>query len=95
MTQATNDFRRHFDSLTTRKPESWADCPLRRDLTAWHHDMLRQLPVIETTAQPFDDFLGEEPPRECIVRVGDRHFYVNPEGYSYARYAFEFELNML
>lgn len=86
-----NDFRRHLTPLTTRKPESWAVCPLRRDLTAWHLDMLRQLPVVETSAQPLEDFLGDPPPCECIVRVGARHFYVNPEGYRYARYAFQFE----
>ena len=86
-----NDFRRFFLPLTTRKPESWAACPLCRDLTARHHDMLRQLPVIETAAQPLENFLGDPPPRECVVRFGKHYFYVNPEGYRYARYVFKFE----
>ena len=85
------DFRRIFTPLSARKPESWSACPFHRDLRAWQAEMLRQLPVIETRARPMDDFLGEQPPRECIVRVGARTFYVNPEGYSYARYAFEFD----
>ena len=70
-----NDFRRFFLPLTIRKPESWAACPLRRDLTARHHDMLRQLPVVETTDQPLKDFLGDPPPRECVVRFGKHYFY--------------------
>jgi len=85
------DFRRLLTPLTARKPETWSACPFQRDLGPWQVEMLRQLPVVETSARPLDDFLGEEPPRECIVRVGTRAFYVNPEGYSYARYAFEFD----
>lgn len=86
-----NNNRIHFIPLTTRKPKSWDACPFYRNLSEQQHEMLRRLPVIETTANPLDDFLTEEPPCECIVRVGDRYFYVNPEGYRYARYAFEFK----
>lgn len=85
------DFRRYLTPLTTRKAMSWDACESRDELSKWHYEMLEQLPVIETEAKPYEDFLGETPPRECVVRVGQRHFYVNPEGYSYARYAFEFK----
>ncbi len=85
------DFRQHLTPYATRKPASWDDAPEATDqLKDWDKEMLRRLPVIETDAAPGDNFLGDEPPTECVVRVGARAFYVNPEGYSYARYAFEF-----
>ena len=89
------DFRLHFDRLTARKPFTWDACPLRSDLTAVQVDMLRQLPVVETVAAPLDDIFTDPSPGECVVRVGGRHFYVNPEGYTYARYVFEFEAHRL
>ena len=57
--------------------------------------MLRTLPVIETTSEPLEDFLPDEHPLECVVRIGERTFYVNTEGYNYARYAFEFPPSIL
>ena len=89
------DFRIHFDRLTTRKPASWDACAMRRELTAAQVDMLRQLPVVETAAAPLDDIFTDPSPGECVVRVDGRVFYVNPEGYTYARYAFEFEAHRL
>lgn len=84
------DFRNSLTPLTTRKPYRWDDTPLQRGLGEWHAQMLRQLPVVETTSEPLEDFLPEIHPLECVVRVGERTFYVNTEGSRYARYAFEF-----
>jgi hypothetical protein len=91
----TNDYRNSLTLLTTRKPYRWDDTPLHRGLSKWHTSMLRQLPVVQTTSEPLDDFLPEDHPVEMVVRVGERTFYVNTEGYSYARYAFEFNPSIL
>jgi hypothetical protein len=91
----TTDFRNIFTPLTTRKPFRWDDTPMERGLGEWHAQMLRQLSVLKTSSAPLDDFLPENHPLECVVRVGERAFYVNTEGYRYARYAFEFNPNIL
>jgi len=89
------DFRKFLSPLATRKPATWDATPLQRGLCEWHAQMLRQLPVVETTSAPLDDFLPEDPPLECVVRVGHRTFYTNTEGFRYARYTFEFSPEVL
>jgi hypothetical protein len=89
------DFRKFLTPLTTRKPYRWDDVPIHRGLSGFHANLLRQIPVVETTSEPLDDFLPEDHPLEMVVRVGERTFYVNTEGYSYARYAFEFNPSIL
>jgi hypothetical protein len=92
---AALDFRKFLTPLTTRKPFSWDETPMQRGLGEWQAQMLRQLPVVETSAQPLEDFLPEDHPLECVVRLGERTFYVNTEGSRYARYAFEFNPSIL
>lgn len=82
-----NDTRRLFDPMVTRKPCTWSECK-SRILSEWHMGIIAALPIIETDAGPMDDFLGDTPPCECVVVHNGRRYYVNPEGYSYARYAF-------
>lgn len=93
----TRDFRPYLTPLAIRKPGSWDDAPMVTGrLSETDKAILRSLPLIETSARvPYEDFLGDEPPRECVVKVGERTFYVNPEGYSYARYVFEFNPSIL
>ncbi|QYY34587.1 hypothetical protein [Ruficoccus sp. ZRK36] len=78
--------------LCTRKPSTWAECPRHRhdELSPLQRDLIRTLPVKGTdAASPMDEFLEENPPLECVVLITGGHvFYVNTEGYRYARYAF-------
>lgn len=80
-----------FMRRTVRKPSTWDECPLQH-VSKHERDLLARLPVVETdVATPMDDFLEDTPPRECVVIAHGQRFYVNSEGYSYARYAFCFE----
>lgn len=90
-----SDSRNIFMPLCTRKPATWDECPRHRhsEMPEWKHELIRKLPVVATeAASPMDNFLGENPSRECVVVItGGRVFYVNSEGYDYARYAFRID----
>lgn len=94
---SVKNYRRYLQPLATRKPGSWDEAPMvTGKLSETDKAILRSLPLIETSASlPYENFLGDEPPVECVVKVGDRVFYVVPEGYPYARYAFEFSPSAL
>lgn len=87
----THDSRRIFTPLCARKPVTWEECPRIRhsEMPESQRALIRNLPVIGTNATtPMEDFLGENPPLECMVLVtGGYLYYVNAEGYRYARYA--------
>ena len=89
--------------MCSRKETSW-DCLSIQDVDDERMKVLMGLPmrVVEWDTGPMDYFLPKKPgglettaPLELLVqRVGEediQYFYVNNEGYSYARYAFRFE----
>lgn len=91
----TTDSRLLFRDLTTRKPHQWDDATLRLNLSAQQRSALRSLPVVSVCSQPLEDFTDATGPMEFIAIVDGRSFYVNTEGATYARYAFEFNNNLL
>jgi hypothetical protein len=97
------DTRSLFAGMCSRKETSW-DCLSIQDVDDERMKVLMGLPmrVVEWNTGPMDYFLPKKPgglettaPLELLVqRVGEediQYFYVNNEGYSYARYAFRFE----
>ena len=90
-----HDSRSTFTPLCARKPATWDECPRHRhsEMPQWQRELIGKLPMIGTdAATPMEPFLGENPPLECFVVItGGRCFYVNSEGYNYARYAFRID----
>ena len=95
------DTRRLFADMTSRKASSWDWVPLQT-IDDERMRILMGLPmkVVDWATTPLTDFLSEKAAKAqhgcewIIQRVGEediQHFYVNTEGYSYARYAFRFE----
>jgi len=92
------DSRDLFDSQTTRKPDSWSEVGGRSwdDLTGTQRDAIRTLPVVDMDSRgPMQNHPAFEPgssaagrgPIEFLVNTPNgNHFYVNTEGYKYARY---------
>jgi len=101
------DHRNLLAHKTTRKPNGWDETPLIRKLADLQIQALRDLPqVIETESDshPMDDIFPENSEKtetlEAIVVWQTspetvRTFYVNTEGATYARYAFEFNPSIL
>jgi hypothetical protein len=104
------DHRKLLMYRTTRKPSSWDDTALIRDLNDAQVAALRDLPQIEIDidTNPLEDFIddnidleaGDEVLLEAVVffqrgPTEIRSFYVNTEGSAYARYAFEFNPEIL
>lgn len=99
----TRDTRHLFDHLVSRKESLWDDVRTvpAEELEDERMRVLMGLPVrmVEWSTSPMDSFLPETGPRgpgtEWLVqRLGEEEvqwFYVNTEGYTYARYAFRFE----
>jgi hypothetical protein len=90
----TTDYRNILARHTTRKPETWDEAPIIGSLNDIELEALRSLPVIETAAAPLEYFHSGEL-LEFVARVGERAFYVDAEGYRYARYVFEFDPQLL
>ena len=95
------DTRRLFADMTARKESSWDALPVQ-EIDDDRMRILMNLPmrVVEWGTTPMDYFLSEKQAKaqhDCewlIQRVGEedvQYFYVNTEGYGYARYAFRFE----
>jgi hypothetical protein len=98
-----SDTRSLFDHMCSRKETSWDSMPIR-DVDDERMKVLMALPrrTVEWGTSPMDYFLPQKPraalettaPLELLVqRVSEeeiQYFYVNNEGYSYARYAFRF-----
>ena len=89
------DFRGILTPLTIRKPFSWDEAPLHRTLGEGHAKMLRELPLVERTGEPYEKLFDKGEEIEFVLRVDGRTFYVNTEGYAYARYVFEFRPELL
>lgn len=96
------DTRHLFGSLTSRKPYRWADAGSVRvdQLTGQQLQALRQKPVVLGMASPLDVdavYVGRVPGGpsvrdvEFIVAIGGQFYYVNTEGYNYARYVVRLE----
>ena len=90
-----HDSRSTFTPLCARKPATWDECPRHRhsEMPQWQRELIGKLPMIGTAAAtPMEPFLGDNPPLESFVVItGGRCFYVNAEGYTYARYAFRID----
>lgn len=98
------DTRHLFDHLVSRKESCWDDVRVADAAELGDERMraLMTLPVrmVEWDTSPMDKFLpetghGSSAATEWLVqRLGEEEvqwFYVNTEGYTYARYAFRFE----
>ena len=94
------DTRRFFEEWTERKACSWDELVPRR-MPPELQRLLSELPVqiIPWESSPMDD-LFPSGPHAAIELIAQRlggeegqieHYYVNTEGYPYARYAFRFE----
>ena len=97
------DTRSLFEQMCSRKETSWDNMPFQ-DVDDERMKVLMGLPmrIIDWDTRPTDPFLPQKPrdalsttaPLELLIqRVGVdevQYFYVNNEGYSYARYAFRF-----
>jgi hypothetical protein len=93
------DTRHLFDSLSVRKPSTWDEVP-HAELGTELLQAAMRLPrrVVAWEASPMSDIFRGDSRRtgaiEWVVeRLGEediQYFYVNTEGYTYARYAFRF-----
>lgn len=98
------DTRHLFDHLVSRKASRWDDIRVADAAELGDERMraLMTLPVrmVEWGTSPMDSFLpvpgrgGSAATEWLVQRLGEEEvqwFYVNTEGYTYARYAFRFE----
>lgn len=90
------DSRRLFDHLTVRKPYDWSEVK-PKPLFAEQEEALKLLPRIHVgpTVGTFDEiFVNENGVEYILIRELDltkgrvEAYYVNTEGYDYARYVF-------
>jgi hypothetical protein len=97
------DTRSLFADMCHRKETSWNSMPIQ-EVDDERMKVLMGLPMrmVGWDTSPMDYFLPKKPgglettaPLELLVqRVGEediQYFYVNNEGYAYARYAFRFK----
>lgn len=89
------DFRKYFNRYVTKKPRHWHLANVIRELTDLQKVALQKLPHVAIMPDwtTFDDmFDASDGNVEMVVcRVGvtpsnNEYYYVNTEGYSYARY---------
>ena len=92
------DTRSLFAHMCSRKETSWDSMPIQ-DIDDERMKVLMGLPMrmVGWDTSPMDYFLpdksGPSHGEMLVQRVGEediQYFYVNTEGYTYARYAFRF-----
>lgn len=91
------DTRSWFDNIVARKISSWDEAPLRK-LSDMHLSAVmekpRRLITRDDNITPFSALFKEGGQMEWVVeRIGGQspeYYYVNTEGYGYARYCFKF-----
>lgn len=100
--ERTASTRQLFDKFVSRKPETWEQA--RKvdwsQLSPEQQAAIKALPLlelppnVEPMSNEIDQFFpqdktGDEPIEWLVDTFGGGHFYVNTEGYTYARYAFQ------
>ena len=90
-----------LDQQTTRKAGSWSEVAHIKVNKATQRILLSHLPILSVTKDempqsPIEDITGGSPAKRFILQVvkadGDQdttvaEYYINTEGYEYARYA--------
>lgn len=83
----------YFDDKASRKPKCWDEADEIKTTTDVQRILFSRLPIIVVgwAIEPTDSFIKESDTSNgrCIVKWKGRSFYVNTEGYDYARYAAE------